>query len=739
MRIALSLLLLSSASSAQLVSQAYAQRSEWIESRGPFVNATAESALVDSHIVRRSDAPALRLFFRELELGAGDWIDISSLHDGETQRLRAEHTAAWQSSTAWFNGDALLLELWAAPGSDPAWEGQALLVGLDGVSYGEDTICGTDDRVHSSDDRAARFLNSSGTSACTGWLGPPPCAFTAGHCVPTYGHLAEWNVPPSTTSGALQHPAPEFQFPIDMSTIQGVNGGTGNDYALMRLFPNSLGEDAHVKFPHFAMGFFLPATNDEIRITGYGADTGVDDQVQQTNSGPYVSTIGTQLTYATDTMGGNSGSPVIDEATQQAIGIHTHGGCTSGGGSNTGTSLLNAGFQQAYFASCDPQPPTAFFAISDSSPQTGQSVFFQDLSSGVPTSWAWDLDGDGLTDSVQQNPSFQYPAPGSYDVSLSVTNALGSDTLSVPGALTVAPLIPTSAPLLETFDGGLPQGAHWTFASSNEFGSIVTGGVNDPSPGSGDPALAMSSTTNGNYVLNEAVLHVHLSGASSASLSYWGKSTLDEADPQDGLWISDGTAVAKVVDHGSGFDAWTQVDVDLAAEAAQAGLDLGNDFRIAWRQYDNYPLGTDGFLVDDISITSNAPSMGSNPEQISGSTGGSVTFVITSSSAHAGEIYLLLGSTTGVAPALPLGGGALLPLVGDAYTNFTLSSVNSGPLQNTLGTLGPDGRASAQLILPPGVPPSAIGLLIFHAALGFDPLTGAPRFATNATLTGITN
>jgi V8-like Glu-specific endopeptidase len=47
------------------------------------------------------------------------------------------------------------------------------------------------------------------------------------------------------------------------------------------------------------------------------------------------------LRYRVDTEGGNSGSPVVDEATGMSISIHTNAGCTSGGGSNSGTSNFN--------------------------------------------------------------------------------------------------------------------------------------------------------------------------------------------------------------------------------------------------------------------------------------------------------------------------------------------------------------------------------------------------------------
>jgi len=42
-------------------------------------------------------------------------------------------------------------------------------------------------------------------------------------------------------------------------------------------------------------------------------------------------------------------------------------------------------------------------------------------------SYAWDFDGDGNTDSTEENPSFTYNTPGVYSASLTVTNECGSD------------------------------------------------------------------------------------------------------------------------------------------------------------------------------------------------------------------------------------------------------------------------------------------------------------------------
>jgi len=56
----------------------------------------------------------------------------------------------------------------------------------------------------------------------------------------------------------------------------------------------------------------------------------------------------------------------------------------------------------------------------------GMDVVFTDTSTNDPTAWAWDF-GDGST-SEEQNPTHSYAADGTYTVSLTATNAVGSNT-----------------------------------------------------------------------------------------------------------------------------------------------------------------------------------------------------------------------------------------------------------------------------------------------------------------------
>jgi uncharacterized protein (TIGR02145 family) len=67
-----------------------------------------------------------------------------------------------------------------------------------------------------------------------------------------------------------------------------------------------------------------------------------------------------------------------------------------------------------------------FFTATPTSGNAPLKVNFTDQSTNNPTSWEWDFgDGNGST---EQNPSHTYNNMGSYDVSLTTTNADGSDT-----------------------------------------------------------------------------------------------------------------------------------------------------------------------------------------------------------------------------------------------------------------------------------------------------------------------
>ena len=81
----------------------------------------------------------------------------------------------------------------------------------------------------------------------------------------------------------------------------------------------------------------------------------------------------------------------------------------------------------------------ANFGASPTSGCAPLVVNFQDLSTGNPVSWQWDLYGVGIgTPSTLQNPSATYFNPGTYTIRLIVTNAAGiKDTLVKQQYITV--------------------------------------------------------------------------------------------------------------------------------------------------------------------------------------------------------------------------------------------------------------------------------------------------------------
>lgn len=303
-------------------------------------------------------ATSMRLYFDQVELsgnllaGTGSIVRITSLSDGAVQTLDAGHLIQWQNSSAYFNGAGVQVDVLAYPSTG---SNRVQLHHLDvGVpQFVPESQCGPeDDRQPSNDPRVSRLL----PVGCTSWTIDDcgNCMLSAGHCV-GFINLVEFNVPFSTSSGAYGHPGPEDQYAVDSNSIQSNGGqGVGNDYAYFGCFANPMTGKTAFEAQGSAFGLDLapsPSSGATIRITGHGTDSTPNqtfNQVQQTHSGPLTTNTGNTLKYVVDTTGGNSGSPVIWEEANVAVGIHTHAGCsTSGTGANQGTSMSLPGLQNA--------------------------------------------------------------------------------------------------------------------------------------------------------------------------------------------------------------------------------------------------------------------------------------------------------------------------------------------------------------------------------------------------------
>lgn len=97
--------------------------------------------------------------------------------------------------------------------------------------------------------------------------------------------------------------------------------------------------------------------------------------------------------------------------------------------------------------------PTAQFVGSPTSGSAPLTVNFTDQSTGNPTSWSWNF-GDGGT-STAQNPSHQYTAAGTYTVTLTATNACGSDQEIKTGYITVSAAPTWTVITFDNFETGM--------------------------------------------------------------------------------------------------------------------------------------------------------------------------------------------------------------------------------------------------------------------------------------------
>jgi len=307
---------------------------EWSYDSGSLGNAEGRSLVLAEEVIRVRDAGWLRVYFdKDTRLEGSSFIRISSALDGEIQELDRHALATWNESSAYFNGELVVVQLVAAPGTldnrlmidriDTQIVPDPIDQGIERGGSGQCGICGGDDRVPSDEEWTGRLLPAGCTASIYNEFS---CIVTAGHCVDgTSGDVIQFNVPNSTGSCFIQHPPVADQFPI--TTKQYQNSGPGGDWGVATTGPNNLGESIWQRFGQLrpiAESSVAPGTPAE--LTGYGVDlTCVRSQTQQFADGSISQRFGDLYTFTIDLRGGNSGSALI--ANDEIIGIATHCPC----------------------------------------------------------------------------------------------------------------------------------------------------------------------------------------------------------------------------------------------------------------------------------------------------------------------------------------------------------------------------------------------------------------------------
>lgn len=225
------------------------------------------------------------------------------------------------------------------------------------------------------------------------------------------------------------------------------------------------------------------------------------------------------------------------------------GNVCAAGSPSIGSGILNAKLAVDAAGGGGPQPPVAAFTGSPTTGCAPMSVNFTDQSTNTPTSWAWDF-GDGGNSAVQ-NPSHQYTTPGSYTVTLTATNAAGSDQeiktnyISITG--TGAPVADFSA---STTTGDAPLSVNFTDLSTGSpsswswaFGDGGTSSAQNPSyvynnPGTYNVSL---TATNGCGSDGETkVAYITVTGGAA-----WTVITSDNFETSFGSFTDGGTDCAR--------------------------------------------------------------------------------------------------------------------------------------------------------------------------------------------------
>ena len=128
-----------------------------------------------------------------------------------------------------------------------------------------------------------------------------------------------------------------------------------------------------------------------------------------------------------------------------------------------------------------PGPPVAAFSADNTTIciDTGGTVNFMDETAPPGTSWNWTFEGGTPASSTAQNPTVVYTGVGDFDVTLEVTNAEGTDTITMTDYISA--VTGSSCPSCATYTSGdvalsIPDGV-----GANSPGAALTHVINVPS------------------------------------------------------------------------------------------------------------------------------------------------------------------------------------------------------------------------------------------------------------------
>ncbi len=123
-------------------------------------------------------------------------------------------------------------------------------------------------------------------------------------------------------------------------------------------------------------------------------------------------------------------------------------------------------------------PPVANFSATPTSVVAGNPVQFSDLSTNLPQSWSWSFQNGFPATSNLRNPTVTWSTPGTYSVTLTASNAYGSDSEVKVGYITVTAYTAPTSPV--TIGTGTTTAANFPYGIANNFKFVRSASIYTP-------------------------------------------------------------------------------------------------------------------------------------------------------------------------------------------------------------------------------------------------------------------
>jgi PKD repeat protein len=320
-------------------------------------------------------------------------------------------------------------------------------------------------------------------------------------------------------------------------------------------------------------------------------------------------------------------------------------------------ATFGRGIWQSDLATPGTSPPVADFSANRTNICIGDCINFTDLSAGTPTSWSWSFPGAATTTSTVQNPTgICYNTAGTYNVTLTATNANGSNAITKTTYITVSGT--TVLPLVEGFQGTyLPAGWYQNNPDAdNTWAKVTTAGGFATSTASAMMDSYSPASTNAGTLDDLITPKYSFTGVSTAQMTFDVAYARYNATYRDSLVVyvstNCGVSWTQVYSKG-GFTGlqtapdnstsmfvptstqWRTETVNMTPYAGQANVSVKFTSVAGWGQamyLDNINITGTGAPVASVSI---AQTTGTNP-MCSGAT---ATFTATPTNGGTTPIY----------------------------------------------------------------------------------------------------